>query len=70
MAADTKLGHARFPSIDAFVHTEIQATPLAARINDATYEAILGEARQALADHQQPDGDVTLPIRACFVAGR
>jgi SAM-dependent methyltransferase len=70
MAADTKLGHARFPSIDAFVHTEIQATPLAARINDATYEAILGEARQALADHQQPDGDVALPIRACFVAGR
>jgi SAM-dependent methyltransferase len=69
-AADSRLGHARFPSIDAFVHTEIQATPLASRIDDATYEAILGETRQALAHHQQPDGGVALPIRACFVAGR
>jgi ubiquinone/menaquinone biosynthesis C-methylase UbiE len=69
-AADVKLGHVRFPSIDAFVHTEIQATPLATRIDDATYAAILDEARQALADHKQPDGGVALPIRACFVAGR
>jgi ubiquinone/menaquinone biosynthesis C-methylase UbiE len=69
-AAESRLGHVRFPSIDAFVHTEIQATPLASRIDDATYGAILGEARHALADRKQPDGGVVLPIRACFVAGR
>jgi ubiquinone/menaquinone biosynthesis C-methylase UbiE len=67
--ADNELGHVRFPSIDAFVHTEIQATPLAARIDDATTLGILGETRQALAEYEQRDGSVDLPIRACFVAG-
>jgi ubiquinone/menaquinone biosynthesis C-methylase UbiE len=69
-AAHTTLGHVRFPSLDAFVHTEIQATPLASQIEAGTYSAIVSEARDALADHEQPDGSVVLPIRACFVAGR
>jgi SAM-dependent methyltransferase len=69
-AADRLLGHVRFPSMDAFVHTEIQATPLGSRIDDATYGAILRETRHALVDHEQTDGSVFLPIRACFIAGR
>ncbi len=69
-AAHTTLGEVRFPSMDAFVHTEIQATPLASRIEPETYAAIVSEAREALADHEEPDGSVVLPIRACFVAGR
>lgn len=68
--ADSTLGQVRFPSIDAFVHTEIQATPLVSRIDDATLLAILREAREVLSEHEQPDGGVVLPIRACFVAGR
>lgn len=68
-AADSVLGHVRFPSIDAFVSTEIRATPLASRVDDATCAAILEETRQALADREEPDGSVVLPIRACFVAG-
>lgn len=67
--ADNNLGHVHFPSIEVFVHTEIQATPLAARIDDATTLEILRETRQALAEYEQPDGGVVLPIRACFVAG-
>jgi SAM-dependent methyltransferase len=68
--ADSTLGQVRFPSLDAFVHTEIQATPLASRIDQATLQAILGESRRALAGLEQPDGSVVLPVRACFVAGR
>lgn len=68
--ADTALGQVRFPSIDAFVHTEIQATPLASRIDESTYLAILGDARSTLGQYEQADGSVVLPIRACFAAGR
>jgi hypothetical protein len=67
---ESRLGHVRFPSIEAFVHTEIQATPLAARIDDDTRTAILEATREAFADHEEHGGGVVLPIRACFVAGR
>lgn len=63
------LGHVRFPSLDAFVHAEIQATPLAARIDDSTYLAITGETRAVLSDYEQPDATVSLPICARFIAG-
>lgn len=68
--ADSTLGQVRFPSIDAFVHTEIGATPLASRIDDATLMTILHDARDVLVQHEQPDGSAVLPIRARFVAGR
>jgi ubiquinone/menaquinone biosynthesis C-methylase UbiE len=67
--AESALGHVRFPSIDAFVHTEIQATPLAPQIDESTYRAILDDARSVLGHHAQADGSVALPIRARFVAG-
>jgi SAM-dependent methyltransferase len=68
--ADTTLGHVRFPSIDAFVHTEIQATPLASQIDESSYLAILEETRSVLGAHEQSDHSVVLPIRARFIAGR
>ena len=64
------LGHVSFPSMDAFVHTEIQATPLAARIDEATYLAIARDTRSVLSEYEQPDVTVSLPIRARFSAGR
>jgi hypothetical protein len=39
------LGHLKFPAMDACVHTEIQATPLAAWIDEATYLAIARDTR-------------------------
>ena len=67
---DSLLGHVRFPSLDAFVHTEIQATPLAARIDEPTYLTVVEEARTALRAYGQADGAVVLPIRARFIAAR
>lgn len=66
---ESLLGHVRFPSLGAFVHTEIQATPLAARIDDETYLAVSRETRATLSEYEQPDGAVSLPIRARFIAG-
>lgn len=56
--------------MDAFVHTEIQATPLAARIDEATYLAIARDTRSVLSEYEQPDVTVSFPIRARFSAGR
>ena len=67
---DTLLGHVTFPSVDALVNTEIQATPLAERINDSVYLAIARDARTALADYVDAQGAVRLPIRAHFITAR
>ena len=66
--ASSQLGQARFPSLDAFVRTEVQATPLAARIDDATYLALAQETRTTLRTYEQADGTVALPIGARFIA--
>lgn len=68
--AETVLGAVTFPSVEALVHTEIQATPLAEHIDGSTYRTITRDARVALADHVDAHGGIRLPIRALFIAGR
>jgi sorbitol-specific phosphotransferase system component IIBC len=61
-----KTGHRARPrrdSAEPFVHTEIQATPLAAQINEQNYVAVARETRIALEAHEQTDGAVRLPIQ-------
>lgn len=67
---ETVLGQVTFTSVDALVHTEIQATPLAERIDNAAYHAIARDAGATLADYVDAQGTVRLPIRARFIAGR
>lgn len=67
--SETVLGHVTFPSVDVLVRTEVQATPLASRIDEATFSAIARSARGVLADHVTGGGEVRLPINARFVAG-
>lgn len=66
---ESVLGTVRFPSVEAFVRTEIQGTPLAARIDEATFRAITDEARATFRSYEDTDG-VGLPIRARFITGR
>jgi SAM-dependent methyltransferase len=62
------LGSVKFPSVDALVHTEIQATPLAEQIGDSAYRAVGEDSRQVLARFVESSGAVTLPVRAWIVS--
>jgi len=64
----TSLGVARFPSTDAVVHTEIRATPLADRLDPATYDRILADSHVLLSRYAVADGSVRVPIRATMIA--
>jgi hypothetical protein len=63
----TQLGVIILPSTDALVQTEIEATPLAQRINESAYRAISEEARHVLAAYVDSSGTLRLPIRARFI---
>lgn len=69
-SSESVLGQVGFPSVDALVHTEIQATPLASRLDDSAYLAIVDDARATLAEFHTAQGGITLPIRAEFTAGQ
>jgi SAM-dependent methyltransferase len=61
------LGSVKFPSVDALVHTEIQATPLAEQISESAYRAVGEDARNVLARFVESSGAITLPLRARIV---
>jgi SAM-dependent methyltransferase len=65
----TRLGAMRYDSIDEFVTTEVESTPLAARLDPDTYDRIRVDARQALAPFVGSDG-VALPIEGHLVVAR
>jgi SAM-dependent methyltransferase len=69
MAASTRTGHARFGSIDEFVATEVEGSPLIGRIDDATYQAIRDDCRRELAAFADASG-VAIPFDCHGVAGR
>ncbi len=68
--SDTRLGTARFPSIDALVATEVQSTPLGQRISQDVYERILSDTREALDPFTTPDGRLEAPIECHVIAAR
>ncbi len=52
----TRSGTASFESAADFVATEVEGSPLRARLDDETYGAIKAEVADALAHHAVPDG--------------
>ena len=63
-------GRYRAPSVDAFVVTEVESTPLRERISDEAYRAIRADAHAVLAPYTRPDGAVVAPFTANLVAAR
>jgi ubiquinone/menaquinone biosynthesis C-methylase UbiE len=57
-------GSARFPSVDAWVHTDIRGWTLAEKVDDAGYELLLTHARRELAVFADSSGRVRFPVRA------
>jgi hypothetical protein len=68
--ARTEVGTYRAPSVDAFVTTEVESTPLRERITDEVYERIHAGARHVLSPYTKPDGRVEAPFLANLVAAR
>lgn len=65
----TRLGTIRLPSIDDYVAVEVEGTPLAEAVTEASYRAILEDARRDLRPFVTADG-VALPIEGHLVAAR
>lgn len=64
----TRLGAVRFPSIDEFVRTEIEGTPLVERLPAEAFERILEDSREALASFRTETGGAEVPISGHLVA--
>jgi hypothetical protein len=60
----TREGTARFPSIEAWVHTDVKGWTLADLIDGAQYQQLRQEAPEALRHFVQPDGAVVFAASA------
>jgi SAM-dependent methyltransferase len=65
----TRVGTVRYPSAAEAVATEIEATPLAERIDRATYERVLAAGTEAMGPFVVDGGRVELPIGGHLVTG-
>jgi SAM-dependent methyltransferase len=66
----TQVGELRAPSVDAFVTTEVESTPLRALISDETYARIRNGAGDVLAPFTADDATVRAPFACCIVGAR
>lgn len=57
-------GTARFPSIEAWVHTDVKGWTLADRLDETQYRTLLKAAEQELAIYRKADGTVAFAIPA------
>jgi SAM-dependent methyltransferase len=58
------------PSVDAYVTTEVESTPLVERIDDAAYARIRTDARAGLAPFCDASGALALPFEIHLVRAR
>jgi SAM-dependent methyltransferase len=70
LTARTEVGTYRAPSVDAFVTTEVESTPLVQRMTDEIYGLIRADAHDVLAPFTTADGRVEAPFQANLVAAR
>lgn len=68
--ARTQMGTYRAPSVDAFVTTEVESTPLVQRISTDVYQRIRAGAHEVLAPFTGADGRVEAPFDCSLVTAR
>ena len=68
--ARTEVGTYRAPSVDAFVTTEVESTPLVQRITEDVYDRIRADAHDVLAPFTTADGRVEAPFEVNVVVAR
>jgi hypothetical protein len=63
-------GTTRFGSVDAFVTTEVESTPLRERISAGVYHRIKQGAREVLAPFTAADGTLAAPFQVHVMRAR
>ena len=66
----TQIGTVRFPSIDAWLHTEIKGWVLADQVTDAQFDRLLKESGEVLQPFVTLEGTVAFPSPAHIVTAR
>lgn len=69
-ATRTRVGTARFDSVDELVRTEVEGTPLGDRITGEAYRELLAEAQSALRHFTTAAGKAEIPIRGHLITAR
>lgn len=70
VTAETRLGTYRAPSVEAFVTTEVESTPLRERISDEVYQRIRAGAHDVLRAFIAPEGSIEAPFESNLVVAR
>jgi len=70
LSTRTRMGTARFDSIDEFVSVEVESTPVRERLTDHEYDTLRREANNVLQAFTAADGTVEIPIEGRLVAAR
>jgi hypothetical protein len=63
------MGTLKAPSLEAFVRTEVESSPLVERLDDDVYTEIRREAETILAPFATADGRADVPIEGYVIAG-
>lgn len=63
-------GRAKFPSLDGFVRTEIQAWVLADSVDEEALSAVVSDSQEKFADYCDVDGAVDIPLNAVIATAR
>lgn len=66
----TRTDTAAFPSVEGFVSTEVDGTPLRQRLSEDAYARILEDTRKVLEPFRTVDGRLELPMRGHIVTAR
>lgn len=69
-ATRTRVGTARFDSVDELVRTEVEGTPLGDRITGEAYRELLAEAQVALRHFTTAAGKAEVPIQGHLITAR
>jgi SAM-dependent methyltransferase len=67
VTVDLRPGTISFPTIDVFVETEVEGSPLEVLLDEEGHRDLLAEARDALRPFCAGDGRVTMPLDAYVV---
>jgi len=70
LSTRTRMGTARFDSIDEFISVEVEGTPVRERLTDDEYDTLRRQANGVLEEFTAADGTAQIPIEGHLVAAR